>query len=254
MSGAVTCISPPCGDTVIVSLTPIGTPAHAATQTEKLQADDKDGKFSFLEVTPGKYKLSAKTPKPWCWASGGEKTIEVGAEDLQGLELNQVGFSLRIDSSHDVEGTIELLGGGSSDAIDASIKKGTQEVCLKKPGFYSLTFERACVYFRKTAFEFDTSAPKPIHLQATHFLTRGSISVNSKSVRNENELAGEIHVSSVPAGKSEAAAEKIPVLLAKKASADDGDVVYEYAKWTPPGETLVLTPAHSSLLFYPRSR
>lgn len=235
-----------------MTLTPVGS--HAPAQTEPLQANDAKGKFSFPEVTPGKYKVSAKTQNSWCWAENGEAEFEVGAEDVTELKLTQAGFSMKVESSHAVNGTTELLGGSASDAIEAPIRKGAQEFCLPKPGVYSLTFERACVYFGKKAFEFDTAAPAPVNLRLTHFLTRGSISIDSKTVPNADALAEEIIVSSAPAGSTGAPAEKIPVLLAKKATADDVTVTYEYAKWAAPGEALVLTPAHSSLLFYPRSR
>ncbi|GAQ84160.1 Nodal modulator like protein [Klebsormidium nitens] len=252
VSGSVICLSPPCGESVTVTLSPIGT--HAPAQTEHLQPNDPEGKFSFSEITPGNYKVSAKTQNSWCWVNNGEAEFEVGAEDVTGLELTQAGFSMKVESSHAVNGTIELFGGSASDAIHAPIKTGAQEFCLPKPGVYSLSFERACVYFGKKAFEFDTAAPAPINLRLTHFLTRGSISIDSKTVPDADALAEEIYVSSAPAGSAGTAAEKIPVLLARKATGDDVTVVYEYAKWAAPGEALVLTPAHSNLLFYPRSR
>lgn len=118
----------------------------------------------------------------WCW----EKSfllVDVGAEDVHGVEFVQEGYKVIIKSSHVVDAKMIQSNGSSVDlqikvAIEPFylrylhcltvlksyffLQKGSQQICLKNPGVHELYFVDSCVFFGSSLVKIDTLNPTTV--------------------------------------------------------------------------------------------
>uniref|UniRef100_A0A7N0VIJ7 Carbohydrate-binding-like fold protein n=1 Tax=Kalanchoe fedtschenkoi TaxID=63787 RepID=A0A7N0VIJ7_KALFE len=254
--GTVAC-KDDCGSSVSVSLI-----SKADTKDEEISTvglTDHSNTFTFSDVYPGKYKLEVKHVSPeaalstednWCWRQS-SVLIDVGAEDVQGIEFVQQGYRFNIISSHDVG--VKMFQSNDSP-FDLQIKKGSQQICLENPGAYELQFVDSCIFFGSSSINIDTLRPMLIDLTAEKYRVQGEIHIDSSSFNNVFELPETILVDILNEGGAIVESTEAKPVPNER---DQITSVYAYSFWSDPGKKYVIVPRDSrnmkkKILFYPR--
>eukprot|EP01114_Cavostelium_apophysatum_P010153 TRINITY_DN2361_c0_g1_i6.p1 TRINITY_DN2361_c0_g1~~TRINITY_DN2361_c0_g1_i6.p1 ORF type:complete len:1184 (-),score=357.86 TRINITY_DN2361_c0_g1_i6:30-3581(-) len=225
VGGRVKCIETPCQSGITVTLTSKGD--TQAPVTSSLVSD----KFLMKDVLPGTYTITVNK-ESWCWEKP-ELDVEVKAEDVNGLEFVQTGYLLVSKVSHDV--TLHSQLESKADTKENySLSKGTDKLCLKKPGVYTLT-PKSCYKFDQDVYQFDTNSPRLLELTAREFLVKGTVKTDAKDpqitvVASNNGVPREAQLTPLSANE------------------------YEYSVWSRVGDSFEFIPTSEKLLFYPRSR
>ncbi|XP_034210549.1 nodal modulator 1 isoform X2 [Prunus dulcis] len=253
--GTVAC-KEKCGASVSVTLVSL---AGKRNEERTVSLTDKSSEFLFQNVIPGKYRFEVKhnSEEPaavednWCWEQS-FIDVDVGLDDVKGIEFVQKGYWVNAISTHDVDAYMTLPDGSS---VNLKIKKGSQNICVEYPGVHELHFVNSCVSFGSSSIEIDTLNPSPIYLKGQKYLLKGQISVASSSFDGVNELPENFIVDILSSGGS-----IIDGTTARLTSSenDQSAAVYEYSVWANLGEKLTFVPRDSrnnemgKILFYPK--
>ncbi|OMO63992.1 hypothetical protein CCACVL1_22113, partial [Corchorus capsularis] len=251
--GSVVC-KEKCGASVSVTLQRLGGKRNEGKKTVSLT--DESSQFLFTDVLPGKYRIEVKHTSMeaaskednWCWEQS-FIDVDVGAEDVKGIEFVQKGFWVNVISTHDVDAYMTQQDGSP---LNLKIKKGSQQICVETPGVHELHFVNSCIFFGSSSMKIDTSDPLPIHLKGEKYLLGGQINVNSSS---SDELPVNIVVD-ILNGEG-MIMHSTNAKLASSANDQIRTAVYEYSVWANLGEMLTLLPrdprdnGEKKFLFYP---
>lgn len=257
VSGRVQCLSSPCPLPAGVSLVLKLVPSSGAGVPLQVSANAKTGIFSFPDVLPGSYSLSAHADG-LCWERP-SLAVTVGTEDVASLKVQQKGFELRVSTSHaaTLTGTVERAAGEApGEVAPIALAPGETRTCLTLSGRYSFAVAPAgaCVEFGATAGErvhFDTAAPQPLTLAASRLryfghvdVSRAALGTGAKpptviALRVTDEASGEAHELSAQLASGGAGADPLR---------------YDYAGYARAGARLSLAPRADTLLFTPGSR
>ncbi|XWS76670.1 hypothetical protein CRYUN_Cryun01aG0197400 [Craigia yunnanensis] len=145
--------------------------------------------FCFLMFCQEKYRLEVKhiseeavsKDDKWCWEQS-FIDVDVGAEDIKGIEFIQKGYWVNVVSTHDVDAYMTQQ---DRSPVNLKIKKGSQYICVESPGVHALHFVNSCILFGSSSMKIDTSNSLPIYLKGEKYFLSGQINVNSSS---SNEL------------------------------------------------------------------
>ncbi|XWS31841.1 hypothetical protein CRYUN_Cryun23aG0110800 [Craigia yunnanensis] len=250
--GTVVC-KEKCGASVSVTLVRLGGKGNEGGKIVSLT--DESSQFLFPDVLPGKYRLEVKHTSleavskedNWCWEQS-FIDVDVGAEDIKGIEFVQKGYWVNVVSTHDVDAYMTQQDGSP---VNLKIKKGSQYICVESPGVHELHFVNSCIFFGSSSMKIDTSNPLPIYLKGEKYLLRGQINVNSSS---SNELPVGIVVDILNGEGT--VMHSTNAKLASSAN-DQMTAVYEYSVWANLGEKLTFLPTdprsngEKKILFYP---
>ncbi|KAF3436558.1 hypothetical protein FNV43_RR23650 [Rhamnella rubrinervis] len=255
--GAVIC-KEKCGPSVSVTLLRLADKHNEGRKTVSLTNESSE--FLFTDVIPGKYRLEVKHNSPnsviggdnWCWEQC-LIDVDVGAEDVQGIQFVQKGYMVNIISSHDVDGFMTQPDGSP---MNLKIKKGSQHVCVEFPGVHELHFVNSCISFGSSSIKIDTLNPSPIYLKGEKYLLKGQINVGSSSFDGASGLPENFVVDILNSGGS--FLDSTTSRLTSEANDQTNVAVYEYSVWANLGEELVFVPRDTrnnnegKILFYPR--
>ncbi|KAG2260924.1 hypothetical protein Bca52824_080218 [Brassica carinata] len=248
--GSVMC-KEKCGPSVSVAL--VGASGVRVKKTVSLT--DESSQFHFSDILPGKYRVEVKSISPeaiseedtWCWDRS-SIDVNVGTEDIKGIEFVQKGYWINIVSTHEVDAKIVHPTGSPTNL---KIKKGSQKICVESPGAHELHLSDSCISFASNSIKIDVSNPQPIHLRAEKYLIKGLINMESSSTEIESELPESFIVD-----MQDEEGRVINSISAKLAS--NGHGVYEYYTWANLGEKISFVPrdsrgnAEKKMLFYPK--
>ncbi|XP_062006215.1 uncharacterized protein LOC133723403 [Rosa rugosa] len=257
VSGTVAC-KEKCGTSVSVALNSIGGKRNEERKTVSLT--DESSEFVFHNVIPGKYRVEVKRNSResvsgednWCW----EKSlidVDVGVDDVEGIEFVQKGYWFHVISTHDVDASMVHPDGSS---MKLKIKKGSQNICVEHPGVHQLHFVNSCIFFGSSAIQIDTSNPSPIHLKGEKYLLKGQINVASSSFDGGNKLSENFIVDILNTGGS--IIDSTTAGLTSTGNEQASYSVYEFSVWANLGEKLTFVPRDprnnemGKILFYPR--
>ncbi|KAF3524826.1 hypothetical protein F2Q69_00049737 [Brassica cretica] len=247
VDGSVTC-KEKCGPSVSVAL--VGVAGDRQKKTVVLT--DESNQFHFSDILPGKYRVEVKSISPeaaseednWCWDRS-SIDVNVGTEDIKGIEFFQKGYWINFVSTHEVDAKILHPSG-----LPTNLK--IKKICVESPGGHELQLSDSCISFGSNSIKIDVSNPQPIHLRAEKYLVKGLINVESSSTEIESELPENFIVDIQDKEGS-----VINSISAKLAS--DGSGVYEYYTcWANLGEKISFVPRDSrsnvgkKMLFYPK--
>ncbi|CAN4113610.1 unnamed protein product [Withania somnifera] len=253
--GSVVC-KEKCGSSVSLTLRHLDGRNKSDKKTIGLVNESNE--FFFSNVLPGKYRVEVKTNYPiassgqdkWCWEQS-FIDIEVGAEDVKGVNFVQKGFWVNIISSHDVDG---LLTQPDGSKMNLNIKKGSQHVCVESPGVHELSFPNSCISFGSSSVIIDTSNLSPIYLKSESYLLKGHVHVESKSFSSVEGLP-----ENIPLDILDSEGSVVDGLTARRvpSEVDQSGEVYEFSMWANPGRKFTFVPRDArddggkKLLFYP---
>lgn len=253
LAGRVKCIEN-CDVPISISLVRNSRIRGQESQTQKLNSRNE---FIFADVFPGEYVVKVHQ-STWCW-NVPSIPLKVEYEDVKDIEFVQSGFILDVEVSHDINLTLSLANSGQKSY---ELTKGKRTFCLPKPGMYQLQ-PVACYRFEKEVYNFDTTAPENLILQAIDYRMEGSIEVTdglSQSVAEQRSIAIKVKHSSSTSSSS------LFDVEAKYTKTVDKVYIYKYMIWAQLGNQFEITPPiseaidsgdqypSSSLLFYPRSQ
>ncbi|XP_004288537.1 PREDICTED: nodal modulator 1 [Fragaria vesca subsp. vesca] len=255
--GTVVC-KEKCGTSVSVALSSIGGKRNEKTETISLT--DESSEFLFHDVIPGKYRVEVKRNSResvngednWCWKQS-SIDVDVGVDDVKGIEFVQKGYWIRLISTHDVDASMIHPDGSS---MDLKIKKGSQNICVEHPGVHELLFVNSCIFFGSSSIKIDTSNPSPIHLKGEKYLLKGQINVASSSSDGVHKLSENFIVDIVNSEGS--IIDSTTAGLAPIGNEQTSYSVYEFSVWAKLGEKLIFVPRDArnndmgKILFYPR--
>ncbi|XP_044493042.1 nodal modulator 1 isoform X2 [Mangifera indica] len=249
-----------CGPLVTVTLMRSGQKQNEEKERKTVSLTDDSNQFLFQDILPGKYRLEVKhisseatsRKDDWCWEQN-LIDVEVGAEDVNGIEFVQKGYWVNVISSHDVEACMSQPNGSP---VTLKIKKGSQHICVESPGVHEVRFVNSCVFFGNPVIKIDTTSPEPIYLKGEKYQLKGQISVESNSpdggyVLPENVIVNIFNGEGILVDKTTA-------VLTSSSNDQTGNTVYEYSLWANLGEKLTFVPLDPrnnearKLLFYPR--
>ncbi|XP_068304702.1 uncharacterized protein [Pyrus communis] len=254
--GTVTC-KEKCGASVSVTL--VGLAGKRNEERRTVSLTNESSEFHFESVIPGKYRFEVKhnSEEPtavednWCWEKS-SIDVDVGVDDVEGIEFVQKGYWVNVISTHDVDAYMTQPDGSS---INLKIKKGSQNICIEYPGVHELYFVNSCIFFGSSSIEIDTLNPLPIYLKGEKYLVKGQINVSSSSFEGVSEVPENFIVDILNAGGS--IIDETTAWLSSSGN-DQSAVVYEYSAWANRGERLTFVPRDPrtdetrKILFYPR--
>lgn len=252
--GTVAC-KEKCGPSVSVTLSRLADKRNEVRKTVSMT--EGSNKFAFLNILPGKYRLEVKHNSPngednWCWEQS-FVDVNVGAEDVQGINFVQKGYLVNIISTHDVDA---FMTQPESSPLNLKIKKGAQHVCVEYPGVHELYFVNSCVSFGSSSIKIDTLNTVPIYLKGEKYLLIGEIKVVSSSSDGMSELPENLIVDILNSEGS--LIDSTTSRLASGGNDQTSGAVYEYSTWVNLGEKLIFVPRdprdnkEGKILFYPR--
>ncbi|KAG2258897.1 hypothetical protein Bca52824_078191 [Brassica carinata] len=239
--GSVTC-KEKCGPSVSVAL--VGAAGDRDKKTVVLT--DESSQFHFSDILPGKYRVEVKSISPeaisgedtWCWDRS-SIDVNVGTEDIKGIEFVQKGYWINIVSTHEVDAKIVHPSGSPTNL---KIKKGLQKICVESPGAHELQLSDSCISFASNSIKIDVSNLQPIHLRAEKYLIKGLINVESRSTEIESELPESFIVD-----MQDEEGRVINSISAKHASVGSG--VNEYYTWAKLGEKISFVPRILAIIY-----
>ncbi|GLU07247.1 hypothetical protein SLE2022_242110 [Rubroshorea leprosula] len=255
--GTVAC-KEKCDPSVSVSLVRMADARNEMRKTVRIT--DKSSEFVFSDVFPGKYRVEVRhtsleaTSKEddWCWEQS-FVDINVGAEDVKGIEFVQKGYWVNVISAHDVDAYITHP---DRSPVNLKIKKGSQYICVESPGVHELHFVNSCISFGSSSMKIDTSKSLPIYLKGEKYLLRGQINVEPGSSAGALKLPDGIIVNIL--GGEGTVVNSIDARIVSSADDQLSTAIYEYFVWANLGEKLSFLPldprnnGEKKILFYPR--
>ncbi|KAK3194298.1 hypothetical protein Dsin_025608 [Dipteronia sinensis] len=248
-----------CGPLVSVTLVRLARKHNAEKERKTVSLSEDSNQFLFRDVLPGKYRLEVKQTSTesvtkednWCWEQS-FIDVDIGAEDVKGIEFVQKGYWVNVVSTHDVDAYITQPDGSP---VTLKIKKGSQHICVESPGVHELHFVNPCIFFGSSVMKIDTSNPSPIYLKGEKYLLKGQINVESSSPDGVYKLPEDFIVDIFSEGT---VISRTTARLASSANEQTSNSLYEYSTWVNLGDKLSLVPwdarntEEKKLLFYPR--
>ncbi|PWA55857.1 carbohydrate-binding-like fold protein [Artemisia annua] len=191
LHGSVTC-KEKCDSSISVALVRLDAKRNEKKQTVGLT--DSSNEFMFQNVLPGKYKLEVKHlsegaisgEDKWCWEQN-SVPVNVGTEDVKGINFVQKGYWVNLISTHDVDAYLHQSDGSR---VNLKIKKGSQNICVESPGVHELQFVNSCVLFGSSPVKIDTANTSPIFLKGEKYLLKGQIKVELSSQNGVDHAMG----------------------------------------------------------------
>ncbi|GFR78590.1 nodal modulator 1 [Elysia marginata] len=212
------------------------------------KANGNEATFMFENVMPGNYKASIVMDN-WCWKNRSVE-LEVGAQDLSGLEFSHSGYILKCSVSHPI--TINFSHNTQKKVGSFLLDRGLNRFCLAHPGVYQLTPE-SCHKFDQENYSYDTSNPLTLTLTAIQHLAHGTITADTPV--SDIMVTIQSSVEDVPTVlgplKPEAPAKDQKQAKKDGKSSPVNPVVYGFSHWAKSGETLTVSAKSANILFYP---
>ncbi|XP_076883578.1 uncharacterized protein LOC143532402 [Bidens hawaiensis] len=256
VGGSVTC-KEKCDSSVFVDLVKLDAKSNEERQTVGLTGQSSE--FLFQNVLPGKYKLQIKHVSKeaksgednWCWEQS-SVLLNVGIEDVNGINFVQKGYWVNLVSTHKVDAYLHQSDGSR---VDLKIKKGPQHICIESPGVPELHFINSCILFGTSPVKIDTANTSPIFLKGEKYLLKGEIKVELTSQNGVDQLPKNLVVDIL---NDEGTV--IDGTTAKYVNENEhsNTALYKYEVWANPGEKLTFAPRdirsenEKKILFYPR--
>ncbi|KAK1574965.1 hypothetical protein Q3G72_001403 [Acer saccharum] len=248
-----------CGPLVSVTLVRLARKHNVEKERKTVSLSEDSNQFLFRDVLPGKYRLEVKHTSTesvtkednWCWEQR-FIDVDIGAEDVKGIEFVQKGYWVNVVSTHDVDAYITQPDGSP---VTLKIKKGSQHICVESPGVHELHFVNPCIFFGSSVMKIDTSNPSPIYLKGEKYLLKGKINVESSSPDGVYKLPENFIVDIFNEGT---VSDRTTARLASSTNEQTSNSLYEYSMWVNLGDKLSLVPRDArnneekKLLFYPR--
>lgn len=255
--GSVTC-KEKCDSSVSVDLVRLDAKSNEERQTVGLT--DQSNEFLFQNVLPGKYKLEVKHlakgaisgEDKWCWEQS-SIVLNVGTEDVKGINFVQKGYWANLVSTHTVDTYLHQADGSR---VNLKIKKGPQHICVESPGVHELHFVNSCILFGSSPVKIDTANTLPIYLKGEKYLVQGQIKVELSSDNGIDQLPESLSVSVLDDERT--VIDSSSASLVVTGNQQSNTAVYEYKVWANPGEKLTFVPqdmrteTRKTHLFYPR--
>ncbi|KAL2485720.1 Carbohydrate-binding-like fold [Abeliophyllum distichum] len=256
--GSVVC-KEKCGSSVSVKL--LGLDGKSKEEMT-ISLTEQSSEFSFSNVLPGKYRIEVKSYSPvamsgddiWCWEQSAID-MDVGADNVEGINFVQKGYWVSVISSHDVDAYLNQPGGSR---VNLKIKKGTERTCLESPGVHELHFVDSCISFGSSFLRIDTSNPLPIYLKGEKYLLSGHISIDTNSFIGDENLPDNIPVDMLD--NEGTVLDGTIARLVSSGIDQSTAAIYKYSVWTNFGEKLIFVPRDTrndggkKILFYPRQQ
>jgi len=232
ITGNVACMEK-CSD-VSVYMVPVDQQSSEKIHA-KIETDQNGGTFTFPNVLPGKYKVSAQRKK-WCWDPSSVE-VEVKNDNVEDVKFSHSGYYLKTSVSHDI--TLNFtLDNSNETARSLELQKGTNQFCLKKPGTYSLT-PISCYKFEKDIYPYNTAEPKSLDLNVQSY--KLIIGVHTTKVVDDLLL--------LIRSKSTGIEEHITAAVVLQEN--PSEVYYEALYWGRLNGEFTVTPVSKEILFYP---
>ncbi|KAG6575758.1 Nodal modulator 1, partial [Cucurbita argyrosperma subsp. sororia] len=253
--GSVTC-KERCGSSVSITLQRLA--GNLVSEKKTISLTDKSNEFQFQGVIPGKYRIEASHSSTqgvlgkddWCWEHNSIE-VDVGIEDVHGIEFIQKGYWVNVISTHDVDAYISQMNGSP---MNLKIKKGSQHICVESPGVHEVQFSNSCIFFGSSSTKIDTLNLEPIYLRGEKYLLKGQINVDPVSL-GAYELPESILLNIVGSGGS--VIDNTEAKLTSDVKDQLNSALYEYSVWASFGEEITFVPVDTrnqekTILFYPR--
>ncbi|CAK9310181.1 unnamed protein product [Citrullus colocynthis] len=253
--GSVTC-KERCGSSVSITLQRLA--GNLISEKKTISLTDESNEFQFQDVIPGKYRIEASHSSiqgvvgkdDWCWERNSIE-VDIGIEDVHGIEFVQKGYWVNVISTHDVDAYISQMNG---PPMNLKIKKGSQYICVESPGVHEVQFSNSCISFGSSSTKIDTLNLEPIYLRGEKYLLKGQINVDPVSL-GVYELPESILLNIVGDGGSVVA--NTEAKLTSDANSQLNPALYEYSVWASSGEELTFVPVdprnqERKILFYPK--
>ncbi|KAK3770676.1 hypothetical protein RRG08_037868 [Elysia crispata] len=245
LSGSVRCMEP-C-PAMEVTLDAVGRTESQIRVAAKGKGNEAT--FMFENVMPGNYKASIVMDN-WCWKNRSVE-LEVGAEDLSGLEFSHSGYILKCSVSHPI--TINFSHNTQKKVGSFLLDRGLNRFCLAHPGVYQLTPE-SCHRFDQENYSYDTSNPSTLTLTAIQHLAYGTITADTPV--SDIMVTIQSSVEDVPTVLGPLKPETTGQQQAQQGKKDEKKApatpqVYGFSHWARSGEKLTISAKSSNILFYP---
>lgn len=258
LRGIVKCLGQSCGDSEIkLELRPVSHEGPVASATAvRASPQDTFASFEFPLLIPGRY--SVKTQKPnWCWQ---EESVEVELKEsnYDGLELVQVGYNVRISSTHDVELQYQLPGEIAALPNSINVKgdaKPANTFCLPAPGAYAFRVVSVLYQFEKDVYTYSTeSESNTLELVAKNVKINGQIIIDSSAAASHGTTAQFEVITRGPGSTSPKASQPIEFIREVELPENAG-LALEYSVWAAVGDELKISASSKAgvLLYYPSS-
>lgn len=255
--GSVTC-KEKCDSSVSVALVRSDTKNNEERQTVGLT--DQSSEFLFQNVLPGKYGLEVKHlskgaisgEDKWCWEQS-SVLLNVGTEDVEGINFVQKGYWVNLVSTHDVDAYLHQSDGSH---VNLKIKKGPQRICIETPGVHELHFVNSCILFGSLPVKIDTANALPIYLRGEKYLLQGQIRVQLSSQNSVGQLPENLSIDIL--NDEGTVIDGSTARFVVTENEESNTALYEFEVWANPGERLTFVPRDTwskmekKILFYPR--
>lgn len=248
--GSVAC-KEKCDSSVSVALVRL----DAKSNDEKLTVGltEQSNEFLFQNILPGKYALEVKhLLDKWCWEQS-SVLVNVGTEDVQGIEFIQKGYWVEVVSTHDIDSYLHQSDGSR---VNLKVKKGSQDICIESPGVHELHFVNSCVLFGSSPVKINTANTLPIYLKGEKYLVKGQIRVELTSQNGVHQLPENLLVDVLNNKGTVIDGSSARLVVTGNKKLDTA--FYEFQVWANPGEILTFVPRdirkskeEKKLLFYP---
>lgn len=253
--GSVTCKAK-CDSSVSVALVRLDAKSNEEQLTVGLT--DQSSEFLFQNVLPGKYALEVKHLSEgaingednWCWQQSSIH-VNIGAEDVEGINFVQNGYWVNLVSTHDVGAYLHQSDGSR---VNLNIKKGPQRICIESSGTHELHFVNSCILFGSSPVKIDMANTLPIYLKGEKYLVKGQIRVELSSQDGVHRLPESLLVDIVNDKGAVIDGSTAKNLVTGN---EQSDTTYEFQVWANPGERLTFVPRDTrsknekKVLFYP---
>jgi hypothetical protein len=110
---------------------------------------------------------AASDEDSWCWDRS-SIDVNVGTEDIKGIEFVQKGYWINIISTHEVDARIAHPDGSPTSL---KIKKGSQKICIESPGGHELQLSDSCMSFGSNSIKIDVSNPQVLFCNLLSFVS-----------------------------------------------------------------------------------
>lgn len=260
VSGALSCIKNKCPEGVSLELVKRKGGKNAIASTDVSET----GKFVFKSVPPGHYTVrTSSAGNVACWGTpekvakdlfqpflpnAGGVAVEVGVDDLVGVQLHQTGFQVQIRSPYKKisvtlartkkkkKGTRVPIKG---EKAVYELRKGSNTICVPKSGTYSI-FPPECHQFTAPAYHMKTGKSK------------GSIDIIEVA---STKISGTVQTKNRDAEPAGVKVTLVDLDDGRKTFAEAVNEDGQYSFWAKPGHNIELSVQDSDdFIFQPKLR
>jgi BOS complex subunit NOMO len=189
LSGRVECDAAAgdmCSSEVSIHLVPArGSAAEQSGAARREAMPGSNGAFSFANVIPGEYDVVID--HDWLCFDQDKRSARVSFEDVTDINFKQTGYVVSVRSSNSIELQYSLNDDKSASKNSVSLTTGDHVFCVPRAGQYQLV-PQGCYEFANEAYEFDTSDPKLVEINASRYLVQGRIVVNEQAQKYYKKL------------------------------------------------------------------